>query len=296
MPNTRYSILAFALLLLLSAPAAAQPWQHDVPQKGPPAAPEPLETPPQRQQAPQPQPAPQPAPQQAPQPAGGYYAAPPQTGQAVGARNATAIDGFGLHFPAFTLKLPTLQLPSTFKLRTGPHMVLDSAKAPYVQHSPMTLSAPVAMQAVPAQGPMPSQAPTPASAPGRPWQKSCQLDEEMLKRERIREQEIAMLKQQVASLASSMETMVRLTERAYGTETGQASPSTQVRHVAPQPFQLSRTRQIAKPQSMYHQTSAQLENTPGISSAQRAAWQSPINARRLPPNPASTLRFLPPVR
>ena len=135
-----------------------------------------------------------------------------------------------------------------------------------------------------------------ASAPGRPWQKSCQLDEEMLKRERIREQEIAMLKQQVASLASSMETMVRLTERAYGTETGQASPSTQVRHVAPQPFQLSRTRQIAKPQSMYHQTSAQLENTPGISSAQRAAWQSPINARRLPPNPASTLRFLPPVR
>jgi hypothetical protein len=220
-------------------------------------------------------------------------------GTAAGARSATAIDGLALHFPAFTLKLPTLQLPSAFRLRTGPHMILDSAKAPYVQQSPMMMSAPVAMQAVPTQR-APQSAPRSPDQPDQkscyPSQKSCQWDAQLLERERAREQEIAILKQQIASLASSMETMVRLAERAYQTDARQAEPSAQVRYAAPQPLLPSPTVQSREPQRKGQPRAVRPEIASEASSMQRAAWHTPVNARRLPPPPATAIRFLPTVR
>jgi hypothetical protein len=164
----------------------------------------------------------------------------------------------------------------------------------------MMMSAPVAMQAVPAQrSPQPPQAPQAPEYPEQkscyPSQKSCQIDAAMLERERAREREIAMLKEQIASLASSMETMVRLAERARQADAEQAQASTPVRYVAPQPLLSSPSVQIQEPQSTPPAGAVRGEMTAEASGTQRAAWHTPVEARRLPP-PVTAIRLLPTVR
>src|SRR5687768_15981127 len=73
---------------------------------------------------------PQQAPPQAPP---GYFAAPPQSGPVAGESQSVGVEGFAIHFPAMSLKLPTLQLPSVFRMRHNPRMMLEQSNAPFVQ-------------------------------------------------------------------------------------------------------------------------------------------------------------------
>lgn len=58
------------------------------------------------------------------------FAAPPRNGTAVGASRSLGIEGFGLHIPAMSLRLPTLQLPGLVCYRREPRMLIDAAEAP----------------------------------------------------------------------------------------------------------------------------------------------------------------------
>lgn len=77
---------------------------------------------------------------QPPLPAGaageaGAFAAPPRTGTAVGESRSLGVEGFGLHIPAMTLRMPTLQLPGFVRYRREPRMLIDAAEAGYVRNT-----------------------------------------------------------------------------------------------------------------------------------------------------------------
>jgi len=71
-------------------------------------------------------------PEPEPMPQAGAFAAPPQTGTVAGATNSLGIRGLAIRFPAWDLRLPTLQLPSFVRYRTNAHMEIDSSTAPFV--------------------------------------------------------------------------------------------------------------------------------------------------------------------
>lgn len=104
---------------------------------------------------PQPQATPQAVTQDA-----GAFAAPPRSGTTFGASQGVGVEGFGLHFPAMSLRLPTLQLPSLVRYRTPAYMRLESANAPHTLHvqtqfgvdAPNTTIAQATPQSVPGQG------------------------------------------------------------------------------------------------------------------------------------------------
>ncbi|HUG66426.1 MAG TPA: hypothetical protein VMM76_01665 [Pirellulaceae bacterium] len=62
----------------------------------------------------------------------GAYVGPPRSGVEVGESTALGVRGLGLHFPAITLRLPTLTLPSLVKHRSRAHMLVEADVAPYV--------------------------------------------------------------------------------------------------------------------------------------------------------------------
>jgi hypothetical protein len=140
----------------------------------------------------------------------GYYAAPPAAGTHAGAANSFGIEGMAIHFPAVSLRFPSLELPCIFHTRRQPKVLLDSAQAPYVQQQqPVAVGAPVAVQAIaPSEAP-PVEAPEPLEAPTQKdsFQKGYTHDESS-------REEIAELRQQVAALAISLERVARVVESA----------------------------------------------------------------------------------
>lgn len=117
---------------------------------------------------------PQAPPQQQPPAAPpGYYAAPPQSGAYAGPSNSVGLEGLAIHFPAMSLKLPTIQFPNFFAIRSNPRMFVEAAQAPYVQQMPVVQGAPIAVQSVPMsfppqtpqQQPPVQQPPPPLGAP-----------------------------------------------------------------------------------------------------------------------------------
>jgi len=69
------------------------------------------------------------------QPESGAFAAPPRTGTAVGPTRSLGIEGFGLHMPAMTLRMPTLQMPGLVRYRREPRMLIDAAEAGFVDRT-----------------------------------------------------------------------------------------------------------------------------------------------------------------
>lgn len=117
--------------------------------------------PPRQPMAPQQQPVPQQAP--------GYFAAPPQNGPVAGESRGVGLNGFAIHIPAMSLRLPTIEFPSLFRVRRNPHMMIDAAQAPYMQYAAVAQATPMQQQALtpttPPQAPIPPQAPEPPPAP-----------------------------------------------------------------------------------------------------------------------------------
>jgi hypothetical protein len=62
----------------------------------------------------------------------GAYVAPPRSGAAVGESGSVGVRGPALHFPALTLRLPTLELPSLVRYRHQARMEMEAATAPFV--------------------------------------------------------------------------------------------------------------------------------------------------------------------
>ena len=62
----------------------------------------------------------------------GAFVAPPQAGSVVSQQSSRGIRGMRLRFPALTLELPTLEMPSIFHRGRGVHMEVDGATANYV--------------------------------------------------------------------------------------------------------------------------------------------------------------------
>ncbi len=62
----------------------------------------------------------------------GAFVAPPQAGSVVSEQSSRGIRGMRLRFPALTLELPTLEMPSVFRRGRGVHMEVDGATANYV--------------------------------------------------------------------------------------------------------------------------------------------------------------------
>ncbi len=168
------------------------------------------------------------APQQ--QPPQGYFAAPPQNGTVAGGSNTVAVEGFALHFPALTLKLPTVQLPSLTRVRTPPRMYVDQAQAPYVPYASAPAAAPFAVQRMPGN---PASAPEndedePARAPsdkcGSPAPNCAapaprcdapapNCNAELEQRLQQREQQIARLEEQMMRLGNTMERFIEQSNR-----------------------------------------------------------------------------------
>ena len=63
----------------------------------------------------------------------GAFAAPPRTGAVAGESQAPGMTGMAIHFPAFSLRLPTIQLPGFTRFRTDAQMYVDASQAPYVE-------------------------------------------------------------------------------------------------------------------------------------------------------------------
>ncbi|MBI2477996.1 MAG: hypothetical protein HYV60_04920, partial [Planctomycetia bacterium] len=131
-----------------------------------------------------------PAPAQQP----GYYASPPPNGTFAGPARSVGVEGFALHFPAMSLKLPTLQMPSFFNMRSQAKVLIDAAQAPYVeQQQPIAVGSPIAVQAVvPAAVPQENPANDPVRSPSQkePLQRGAYNASE-------RDEEIVALQQQI---------------------------------------------------------------------------------------------------
>lgn len=120
------------------------------------AAPGPQCAAPQYYSAP-PAPAPAPPTPAPPAPAPGNFLRGPATGQAAGESRSLGFRGPSIRVPAFTLSLPTIELPSLVKFRRNPEMHFDSATGAWTP-------APVAEFAnVPTPSPAPPAAPAPAA-------------------------------------------------------------------------------------------------------------------------------------
>lgn len=232
---TRTALFAVAAVALLTAAAQAQTQKQSPVQRSPAAAPA---------NAP---------PQQAP----GYYAAPPANGTYAGASNSVGVEGMALHFPAMSLKLPTLQFPSLFNLRTPPKMLMAPGQAPYIEHQqPKGVGAPVAVQAI--QAAPSNRSPEPVRSPA---QKSTQKRASYDGSSTGSQDEVAQLRAQVAALLQRLESQQNGPHAAFAPtpaprtihSTRQASPDTdklerletQVRLLHQAVSQLTRVRQNA---------------------------------------------------
>lgn len=103
--------------------------------------------------------------------ASGVFAAPPASGTVAGESNAIGLNGPALHFPAMSLRMPTLQLPSLTRFRSGARMRIDAAEAPFVAQgqAPMFAAAPVPAMSTPLMAPM-AVAPSPSPVVSPPAQ------------------------------------------------------------------------------------------------------------------------------
>gem|GEM_PF-4974619 len=105
------------------------------------------------------------APLESPQ---GQYLAPPANGPVFGESNSVGVEGLGLHFPPLNLQLPTLKLPSLFKVRNNARMVTNPSEAPFVEGAPT--SAPIQLMMVPNSPP--ASSPVEPDAANSPVQQS----------------------------------------------------------------------------------------------------------------------------
>ncbi len=72
----------------------------------------------------------------------GGFAAPHRTGTAAGETRSFGIEGFGVHIPSMSIRMPTLQLPGIVRYRREPRMLIDSSEAPFVRQSTRELTVP----------------------------------------------------------------------------------------------------------------------------------------------------------
>lgn len=148
---------------------------------------------------------------QAPAQAPGYYAAPPPNGTFQGGAESVGIGGMALHFPAMTLKLPMLELPSLFHLRSQPKVLMEGGQAPYIQYQqPIGVGAPVAVQAVQQTIQQSPRADVPPASPSGPSQKDSYQKDALYQLRQ--EREIAELRDQLAQVVNSLERITRLAE------------------------------------------------------------------------------------
>ncbi len=66
----------------------------------------------------------------------GMYAQPPATGAFEGESSGIGVRGPVIQFPEVKLQLPTLHMPSLFKIKRGAQLNLDSGTAPFVTGAP----------------------------------------------------------------------------------------------------------------------------------------------------------------
>lgn len=111
----------------------------------------------------------------------GVFAAPPASGTVSGESTAIGINGPALHFPAMSLRMPSLQLPSLTRYRSGARMRLDAADAPFVSagQASVVAAAPVTAVAAPVLAPQAMTLPTaPPAAPATPQAPPCKPAEQ----------------------------------------------------------------------------------------------------------------------
>lgn len=156
--------------------------------------------------------APQAAPQQQLPP--GAFVAPPQSGAVVSEQSTVGVRGLRLRFPALTLELPSIELPSVFRRGRAAHMELDSATAAYVAGAGVSHQ----VAATTASYSMPSAAPAyaPAAAPAGPAQ---QVPQPQLQPQQPNEQ----LEREYAELQRRCERLEHLLMRMNAAQTKQQS-------------------------------------------------------------------------
>jgi hypothetical protein len=121
-----------------------------------------------------------------------------------------------LHFPAMTLKLPMLELPSLFNLRSQPKVLMEGGQAPYIQYQqPIGVGAPVAVQAVQQTIQQSPRADAPPASPSGPSQKDSYQKDALYQLRQ--EREIAELRDQLAQVVNSLERITRLAESNHPT-------------------------------------------------------------------------------
>ncbi|MCB9875247.1 MAG: hypothetical protein H6821_13820 [Planctomycetaceae bacterium] len=229
----RLSITTIVAALLLPCSVNAQV-QKFGPVQHPAYSPGPLESP---------------VPQQQP----GYYASPPPNGTFAGPARSVGIDGFALHFPAMSLRLPTLQFPSFFKTRSQAKVLMDAAQAPFVeQQQPIAVGSPVAIQAV-----VPAATPQEGEPENNPLQTPSQKDsfQKGAYTNSEHDDEIVALQQQVFILAQAMGKLTEVVQRSEQlANAATRSPSVQASAVAPERLPVTNTYR-AETQAVHYQQS-----------------------------------------
>lgn len=99
-----------------------------------------------------------------PQEDAGQYVAPPANGPVFGESNSVGIEGLSFHLPPLNLALPTLKLPSFFRVRNNARMITKPSEAPYQAAGPA--SSPVQLMMLPSSSPAASNVPDPPAATG----------------------------------------------------------------------------------------------------------------------------------
>ncbi len=66
------------------------------------------------------------------QPAGAFVAA-PRTGRVEAPTRTFGLRGLAIHFPAMTLRLPSIELPTITRHRSGARMLVEASTAPYIE-------------------------------------------------------------------------------------------------------------------------------------------------------------------
>ncbi len=158
-------------------------------------------------------------PSASPSPSNGQFVAPQASGTVKGGGNSVGVEGMSLHFPALTLRLPSLHLPHMFRLRKGARMLMDPSTAPYVEHSPRSqvLGAIPAVSIPPNSPPQDSPSNSPPSQQNslqRSGQKSVSVDANRahalaLERLRQREAEIERMGRQIERLERAMQQLAQ---------------------------------------------------------------------------------------
>ncbi len=142
----------------------------------------------------------------------GVFVAPPRSGVTEEGNRSYGLRGFALHFPAMSLRLPTLELPTLARYRSNARMRLDEATAPFVpQAAGYTTGYGTGMAGMAARGAGES-----GQRPSDDGEESGQRDGQ--------DEELAKLKQRVAEMKALLQQQQQIIEQLHQRQPARPCP------------------------------------------------------------------------